>query len=144
MTDFETARTVRYTGPDPDEVRRAFAADSERALAAGYVVTRSWWDSSQGQPVLVVDYVHASVDRQASRPTAVGPSTSGPAPTHGRRGGLGEAMLVAGVILAAIIVLAVTIPTAAPAPTPAPSVAPVQSLVPASSLPPLVTPIPTA
>ena len=102
MTGFETARTVRYTGPDADAIRRAFAADSERAIGAGFNVSRSRWDRSTGQLTLMVDYVHASVDGSAApRPAAA---------TSGRRGGLAEAMVIVGVVLAIIVVLAVALP----------------------------------
>jgi hypothetical protein len=130
VTGFETARTVRYTGQDPDEVRRAFAADSERALAAGYVVTRSRWDTSAGPPALVVDYLHASMDRPAGAQRPAGAAM--PAPRVSGRGGLGEALLIAGVILAVIVALAVTIPTSPPAaPTAAPAAVIVESAAPA-------------
>lgn len=133
MTGFETARTVRYTGQDPDEVRRAFAADSERALGAGYVITRSRWDTSAGPPALVVDYLHASMDRPAGPRGSVGAATA--APRASGRGGLGEALLIAGIILAVIVALAVTIPSAPPAaaPTPAPAAVVIESPAPAAS-----------
>jgi hypothetical protein len=134
VTGFETARTVRYTGQDPDEVRRAFAADSERALGAGYVITRSRWDTSSGPPALVVDYLHASMDRPAGPRGSGGAATA--APRASGRGGLGEALLIAGIILAVIVALAVTIPSAPPAaaPTPAPAAVVVESPAPAASV----------
>jgi hypothetical protein len=134
VTAFETARTVRYVGQDADEVRRAFAADSERALAAGYVITRSRWDTSAGPPALVVDYLHASMDRPSTARGPGGASAAAQVPPSSR-GGLGEAMLIAGVILAVIVALAVTIPTAPPAaaPTPAPAAVVVESPVAAAS-----------
>jgi len=132
MTGFETARTVRYEGPDRDTVERNFAADRERAMAAGYTVVRSRWDESGSLPALVVDYRHLSQAGSAPGTTAVGRG----------RGGLGEAVLIAGVILAAILVLAAVIPTAAPT-APAASAAPLASLTPAApTLPP--TPAATA
>lgn len=114
MSGFQPARTVRYTGQDRDEAGRAFAADSERALAAGFVVTGSRWDPSAVQPTLVVDYAHASADRPAMPERTAAPS--------GRRGGLGEALLLVGIILAGIIGLAVAIPAPVPSAAPAPAV----------------------
>jgi hypothetical protein len=135
VTGFETARTVRYAGQDPEEIRRSYAADSERALAAGFVVTRSRWDTSGGPPVLVVDYVHASFDRPKSAPPATAdPSRARTATQAPSRGGLGEALLIVGLILAVIVALAVTIPSSPPAAAPAPSVAP--ALVPVGSTAP--------
>lgn len=113
MSGSQVARTVRYTGQDQDEAERAFTADRERALAAGFVVTGSRWDPSAARPTLVVDYAHASAERLVRpEPTA--------APTD-RRGGLGEALLLVGIILAGIIGLAVAIPAPAPTATPAPA-----------------------
>ena len=134
MTGLEAARTVRYRGHDLDEVRRAFAADSERALASGYVVSRSWWDTSEGSHTLVVDYVQASLDQSPPPgPPSGARSRSGPTAATGR-GGLIEALLIVGLILAVIITLAVTIPSAPPTTTPslAPGVVPIEPSVPAS------------
>ena len=123
MTGFEGGKTARYTAPTPDEVQRAFDADRERARAAGYGVTRSWWDTQQPQPTFVVEYQRATED-----PTTRGPgaprrsSASRPRAVQARRaGGLGEALLVAGIILAAIIALAVAIPPSTPPPAPSPT-----------------------
>ena len=102
MNGFETARTVRYVGPDNDSIRRAFAADNDRALGAGFVVARSRWDRSTGELALIVDYVHASVD-PATTPRP-------PVASSGRRGGLAEALVLVGAILGVIVVLAVVIP----------------------------------
>jgi hypothetical protein len=123
MSGPQGARTVRYSGQDRDEAGRAFASDSERAIAAGYVVTGSRWDASAPQPTLVVDYAQASGDRALRPGPAAAPS--------GRRGGLGEALLLVGIILAGIIGLAVAIPAPAPTATPIPST----TQAPASSAP---------